>query len=504
MAAAALVLAAAPANAELLSISQLNDKVEQWRAARREPPAVVLQVEGRATPLSRHRVQFKNCRMVFESETELPGLSRKHPNLEVTGTVVRDAASGNYSFHIQSARELPTDLEHFLDRRRQLRGKPAEQWYQLAQWAMQRGEFYKDSELQARGDEANLRALSLERQELARDNPAGLLELADKARRLGAASKFIQELIHERLVLQWSQTKGETGKAVQELLAEIADRLPGSTEKADVIDVELQKSYLASPRPTYDQADAVTRRRLHRMLYADVLLRTILPNLAEDGSNGFEVAAQIDQSLPEQHRLAEGLRDKALTARAREVESLSRADVLALAQEYRQRQQGESARRLIESWLTLRRRQLSDDDVEGLLQLTDEYRKLLDRRDVADRLLQEAWRVHPQAEEIAERLRRAGYQLHDNQWLTQAEFASLPEGRMDKAIREGRIELGMTASQVRRSLGEPQRLSRSAVSGEMTEIWSYDPSTTTRLLVRLRRNRRQTELIVIEVTQDSE
>jgi hypothetical protein len=489
------------APAEVLSVPELAAKVQQWETGKKIPPPVQYQVEGRGTLLNRRRVQFRNCRIQFEAVNDLAAPSRRNSNIEVTGTVVRDEETKAYAFRVESLRELPNDLETFLERRRELRNQSADAWYKLGDWARQRGEFYKDQELLARAQEADLRGLELEWQGPARGDPPKLLALAEKTRRLGLPETLSQELRHEALVDLWQKTRGESGQALADLLKQMAELLPDSTVPLSDPHEQLQKDYFASPLVVYRSADGPGRKTLHRLLYLDVLLRTITADLAADGSNGFAIAGKIDTLAPEQHAFAETCRDRALAARSREVETLTRTDMLALAEEYRGRQQPQRAEQLIESWLTLRQRRLESDDIEGLIQLTDEYRSLLKHNDIADRLLKEAWKKNPRATEISGRLQRAGYRLYEGAWLSAAEYNRRPEGHLDQAIRAGRVEIGMSAGNLRQSLGAPQRLARSATSGQITEIWTYDQVGSTRLTVRLQRNRRQTEATVTEVSQ---
>ncbi len=499
-----LLLFTASARAETLSVPELNDKVEQWRAGRKVPPPVVYQIEGRATPISRHRLQFRNCKLMFESAADLNDPTRRNANMEVSGMVIRNEQTGAYSFQVESARELPTDLETFFEKRRELRREPPEKWHALGEWAKERGEFYKDPELLARSEEAYTHALDLERQSLARENPQGLLLLAEKARKLRLPDKLAEDLLHEGLSIEWRNARRQTGADLNDLLKRIAERMPGATKALTEPETELQRAYFDSPRETYLAADSATRRKLHRLLYADLLLRTITPELAADGSNGFAVAEKLKRLIPEQHALAESYRDKALAARAKEIETLTKSELLALSEQYRDREQPEVAEHLVESWLMLRQRRLEPDDTEGLIELTDEFRNLLKRNDRADRLLIDAWKKNPRATDLAERLQQAGYRLFEGTWMSAAEYNARPEGQLEQAIRTGRIEKGMTAGSVRRSLGEPQRLARAATSGEITEVWTYDSAATTRLTVRLKRNRRQSELTVVDVSQTAE
>ena len=154
---------------------------------------------------------------------------------------------------------------------------------------------------------------------------------------------------------------------------------------------------------------------------------------------------------------------------------------------------------LIETWLTIRLRKLEADDTEGLLELTDDYRKLLRQNDVANRLLIDAWKRNPKAADFTERLENEGYHLDGTNWVTAAEFNSRPEGQLEQAIREGRVEPGMTVSHVRRSLGEPAAQARAATAGQVTEVWRYEFSGSTQLVVRFVRRAAQAEMTVVGV-----
>jgi hypothetical protein len=271
----------------------------------------------------------------------------------------------------------------------------------------------------------------------------------------------------------------------------------------DYWDDVLLKKYLAEPLETYASADASERRKIHRLLYADLIMRAIVARLEDDASNGFEIADQIDRVIPEQHSRAEEYRDRALKSRAAEIDKLTRAQVIELAEEYRSRQKPKQADQVLESWLTKRLRALDPDDTEGLLDVTNDYRRLLRQEALADRLLIEAWKRNPKVGDIIERLKELGYRLFEGSWLSAAEFSDRPEGHLEQAIRQGRIETGMTAGNVRRALGEPLSKARAATAGQVAEIWTYGLSDASRLVVRLVKRTDQKESTVVSVAQQS-
>ena len=493
---------------ETLGIKEFNDKLRQWKMEERPPSTLPITVEGRLSIYDKDRLRFKNCDVLFTSQRELPSLTRSpaNVNVEVEGKVRADKVSGHYTFEIFSARETSSDKDRFHELQRKIRDDSPQKWYELGHWAQTRGTFYKDDELLTHAEEAFGRGLQLERKAVARDNPEALLELAEKAaaHRLPFAKR--QEIEHEAYYLMAERSRKKGDKVLKELAGQIAQQLRGANEPIRWLrPADLLKRYETEPLETYADAGADTRLLLHRLLYTEVLLRTIIPKLAPDGSNGFEIADQIDQlgdNIPERHQIAEEYRDRELAARAAELENLTKKQMLELAERYRERKQPREADRLIESWLTLRLRALDPDDTEGTLQLSDEYRRLLKRNDLADRMLIDAWKRNLKAADLSERIQQAGYRLFEGNWISESDFKEIPEGRMEPSIRAGKVEIGMNPGQVRRArAGSPDSQARTVTAGQVSEIWTYQLSDGSRLFVRLTKRTGQNDFAVVDISQ---
>ncbi|MCY2963637.1 MAG: hypothetical protein NT069_08315 [Planctomycetota bacterium] len=261
-------------------------------------------------------------------------------------------------------------------------------------------------------------------------------------------------------------------------------------------DLPLRERYFKQPLETYRGASAGKRSQMQRMLYAAVELRLLLLRLKPDDSNVIDVSDSIERLIPEEKEKAKELRDQALERRARDVEKLTRGELVALESDYRLRGQADQGRQLVETWLALRRKKLDDEDVDGALDLANEYRTLLARPELGAQLLMEVWKRVPGSALLEERLQSLGYRLHEGRWLTQKEFENRPESRFEKAIRSGRVENGMNQDQARRALGVPHRISRIATAKVFTEHWAYDLADGSRMSVRLERKRGQPELVV--------
>jgi hypothetical protein len=500
---ALLLVLTVHARADAMPMMQFNERIEKWLGEQQEPPPLTYFVEGiiKGSSSERLRLEKANEHVIFQLKTELPVLAHKRATVELTGKIHFEKQKKEFSFDILAVREVPSDLDKFHDMRRKLPQDAPEKWYELGQWAKTRGTFYNDAQLLTRSEEAYRQGFDLERKALAKDDPEGLLTLAEKARKLQLSPALRGELAHEAFHLLWKKRD----KLPPAALDDVAERMTGYLQDCKKapdrpLHSELMKNYKDRPLETYAAADEKTRKKIHRLLYSDLKLRSITAGLAADSSNGFEIAAQIDKEVHEQHKLAESYRDRALAAMAADIDNMTRGQMLDLADRYRDRQHNKEADRLIESWLTLRLRALDADDTEGLLELTDEYKKLLKQHDFANRLLIDAWKRNPKATDIAERLEKEGYHREGNNWLSATEYNNRPEGQIEKAIRAGKVELGMSPSHVRRSLGEPAAQARVVTAGQVTEVWRYELSESIHLIVRFVRRAGQTEMAVVDVS----
>jgi hypothetical protein len=498
---AVLLAAAAQARADALPMMQFNAKIERWLSEQQEPPPLTYFVEGIIKASSSERLILEKCpRVNFQLKTELPVMSRKRPTVELTGKLHLSKQKGEFTFEVLAVREVPTDLEKFYDMRRKLRQDAPEKWYELGEWAKARGKFYGDDQLLSRSEEAYRQGFDLERKTMARDDPEGLLSLVDKARNLQLSLALRGELAHEAFHLLCAKSNKLPPAELDKLAERMDGYLPDCKVALKFLPTDLMKSYQDRPLETYAAANDANRLKIHRLLYMDLKLRAIVAGLAADGSNGFEIASQIDKEIHERQDLVESYRDRALAAQAADVENLSRSQMVDLADQYRARQKNKEAEHLIETWLTLKLRALDADDTEGLLELTDEYRRLLRKHDFANRLLIDAWKRNPRASDITERLEKAGFHRDGNNWLSETEYINRPEGQIEKAIRAGRVEPGMSPSHVRRSLGEPAAQARVVTAGQVTEVWRYEVSETIHLMVRFVRRAGQAEMAVVDVS----
>ena len=479
---------------DLLSVPQLNESVKKW-VAEKNQPRQMLRVEGRISSFNKQVLQLRHCDVMFVGDP-ISRVQKAGP-VEVTGYLQRAADSRKVEFVIESLRTLPTDLQRIDTQTRQAKGQPASHWRELADWAEARGEFYKDNDLLEKSKELRYHALEIEAQSVRADDAQGLFELADRAAQDEAPRAFVQGLNHRGCVLEYRRLRqNATAEQLQAFLELARQRLPECDKPLPSWDAISREKYLKDPDAVHEAASAAKRTTLYRLLYADVLLRSLLSRLKPDNSNVLEVATQIERLIPEEAEKGRQLREDLLARRAQNVARLTRTELVALEAEYRNRKQPAHATKLVEDWLSHQREQLDPGDVDGAIDLANDYKTLLGKSEPGTQLLLETWKRVPGSPLLAERLEAAGLRLADGQWLTNQQFVNRPEGRFARAIRAGRVEDGMSAEEARRALGVPASVARVVTAGVVTEIWRYGTGDGTQRTVRLERLSGQKDFVV--------
>jgi len=255
--------------------------------------------------------------------------------------------------------------------------------------------------------------------------------------------------------------------------------------------------------PVYLQADEKTRRKLHRIFYGDVLLASILRAANRKGSDGFVIADLIDNALPERHGLAELQRERELKERLAHVDRLTRPEMLDLADRFRRKKQPDKADETVANWLKATEKQLRTEGPVGLMRAAEEYIDLLEDEEKAIELLKEAYKLSPESERISERLTQLEYRLQDGEWIPAKLVKERLETPIQKAIRAGRVIEGMTATQVRRTLGAATSVTRIATSGQVSELWIYGEPSGSRITIHLLRRTPRSPLTAIRIAQVS-
>jgi len=265
-------------------------------------------------------------------------------NLLISGHF--DLEKGRPIFRVTAVKTLPADLENWRDRKRKLKSAQPAAWYELAGEAMERSEFYDDEELRKLAVSVYREAVQVERRQIA-DDAAGLEKLAKKAGELGLPKSLQQEIQHETLHLRWKTRQKEKQPKYEPLLKQIVEQLPAARIALQKPETQLQQQYLKEPAAIYQSSDGRTRLKLHRVFYATVRLRQIESTADPEGRNGFAIAAEIDDALPDWHDTAEQWRAREIEYQVQHVEDLSEPGVVQLAARLRKREQSDRAKQAI-------------------------------------------------------------------------------------------------------------------------------------------------------------
>jgi hypothetical protein len=482
------VSGAALAQSEPRSIQEFVAVKEKW-------PDLVgtnWRLEGRYSVVADGTMKFANCPVPFLLPEKIHRpQSRVY---EVTGRLERE--DGEFQFRIATLKPRPDDLEVVLRMRAAIDTTDPEGWYQVADWARNRGEFYQDNALLDEAAKLNREGILREYRSIAPANEEALTALIRKARSKRVDSTTITGMLHDGLWARYEDIlkRNRDDPAYGALLAQIARDLPGARTPLEEYPEELAGQYGEDPRTLHAETDTRSRPTLHRLFYLEAMLARITRQAKPDGSNGMEIAARIAADVPERPELVTFHEDRELDYRRKQVDVMTRRAMLELVGQLEERDRTEQASEVKRQWLRAREPLLRDDGARGLVDLAEDWIGLLDDRETATRFYMAAWKENPDYAPAVAWLKENGYVLNQDRWVPAAEVPDHTDVVMDRAVREGRVLPGMTAAQVRSALGTaPDQVTRFATRGRITELWVYESSAIT---VRFSRRNRPEESIV--------
>lgn len=477
----------------LWTVARLNASRNDWPTL----TGVDLRVEGRVAAQLKGQFRFQNCSLNFLMPPDLERRITASRTVEVTGRLRRDGNA--IVFDVSQLKPLPTDLEQARSRELALRNGGPDDWYALAEWARERGEFYNDRELQELGQVYLVRGVGLERSKLNGDDFDGYFKLAEKSRTLGLPAGLVDDLQHLAFRAWWTSA-GSAANPDAEQLAALEQRLkkvwPDCVRPGSPFPSELQQSYATEPTDAYRQAEPDVRQVFRRMLAASVQLRRLELEAADNGSNGAEIAERLVTRVPEFRSQADRYRQAALTYRLGQAATLSKADVQTLANELRTHQRGKDASEALLRWLVAKEQRLRPQTAPEFVELADEYLVLLKDDSRAVALLLEAHRREPESEDVRQRFGQLGYVFNGVSWTRPKELPR-PSADPNRPTTPDPLTAGMTAEQVQRMLGQPTVRSRVGSARGAEEFWAYGRvGEGSRLLIELRHTDPDTPLRV--------
>ncbi len=471
-------------------------------------------IQGRVAGTTDNVLGLQGCSLEFRAKEKLPRFDVKKDVIEVAGELARDDRTGAIYFKLASYKKLDSDDRIFERRRVELNRLSSQPWYELGDWAVSRGTFYKDTELVQKGKQCYDEALRIERATMKERTIEALQELGRKSVELTGKDTLKQQLTHEAAHLRWSEAMKSraTADELYGLAMNLARDWPGSNQPLVAADQPLRTEYLQSPVDCFDKTISNPQlsneqrearcRKIYRVMFSELVLESLKHRMKKDGSNGKSVAAELLRVLPEYSDLAVGYRDAEYASRLVAVDKMSFTEMSALRKELAELGRTEDSKDLLVRWFTKREEVLKKQDAAGLVELAAlyhvGYEGPRDRRRIIIDLLMEAERQRPGIEEAKTLFAAYGYRQYEGRWMTEQEISAIENSPTAIAMREGRVIPGMTRQQVRKTLGAPTHVTKLLSSKHVTEYWVYRES---RFSVKLSRTTSQSEPIVMTIEE---
>jgi len=486
-----LSFAASPVCAQAVPVSEIVSQKDQWRKFAEEGQR--LQFEGRFQGRAADAVQLDKfevtCRL--PSSIKLPDRMRLGQRLDVTGKFVLN--EGKLSFHVSRLIIRNTDLEQITTLAATIPDDQPDQLLALADQYVSTAEFYGDKALKQEILSLRTRAVTQKRQ-AARGNVEQLRTVLALGESVGAEPSVLKSLQFEMLITEWQ--KGATH--LDSLLNKVKE-LDGWDRQISEAPERIRSVFPEKAITIHDNGSADDRQWLHRLLYVAMRLQQIQAMLKPDGSNGLILAEAVRREFPGETAAAAALEEHEIRFQLGRVDSLSRTELQQLTQLLTKLLRKEKIPEVIAQWLTAQERRFGTENLPAMLRMADEHlfaAELLQDANYQTRgidLLKQAWSLaakeSPQdAAQIADRLKRLGWEQLNGRWMTGQEMKMLPKDDIQLAAREGRVVPGMTEQQVVQTLGQPARMSRLGSSRIVRELWIYDSGVDSGLVIRFRRS----------------
>ena len=334
-------LASAAHAADSISVEQLAAQKSKWPSY--AASGLPMKIEGRYLIFASKLLRFMKCEdlnFVWHDEEQTFPVDLSAPRsrtIEVYGRFALD--SGKPLFRVERVRELPADAESLRVRRLEILDAAAPAWYALGDWALGRGTFYGDFELQNEARKLYAEGIQRELKALPDDALDARLAVAEKFRKFGLPEHDRLAVVFEAFVNRWLvlQAKNPTVADLDRLSDRLSESLRGCRTPLDETSKGLAERFQKDPAAFYRDASPATRLKLNRVLYAEIRYASLQAWSKQKSQDGLQLADAIDREVPERHAEADKLREQTLDERLASAATLSRSDVLKLAERFTQR-----------------------------------------------------------------------------------------------------------------------------------------------------------------------
>ncbi len=431
-------------------------------------------LEGRFSIISGTTMTFPHCPVQFILTEEMVRNRGTTGVVEITGRLVKE--DGKVVFKVASIASRPKDTERLRNMRLGIDATKTEEWFRIADWGHQRAKFYDDAALEREAAELDHQGVLTEFRRLTLDNEPELKALLQVAQERKIELDLRQQIQHKlfqarAVALRKTDADGQSWLGLQK---DALQSLSGAETQLKNWPEDLAGRYRQHPVETYAASSQSDRRILHRIFVATIISDRITRDLKPDGSNGFQIADRLTEEVPDRRDLAESIIKDAIAYQETRLAKLNLSELDELCRRLEQVDRKAEVTQVKQKFLQARTPGYRQDGARGLSDLAELWMMLLNDTKTAAELYQEAWAMNNDYLPAREWLTAHGMQLVNGRWMTQAEVAAMPVPELEKAIREGRVEPGMTRQQVLSALGgAPSTQTRIATAQGVLEWWEY-------------------------------
>jgi hypothetical protein len=482
----------APCVAQSTSVAEMQQHKSEW--AKYAADERRFQIHGRFQGRTADTFKLEKfdipCRL--PSSIKLPDRMRASQRLELSGRFVSE--NDKFLFQVSKIAVRNTDAEQLQKLAESLPDSNSAALFRLADEYQADAEFYQDENLIQ-----EIRALRTRGVEIERKQAKASVEQLEKVFEHGVSlmvdARLLSLIRFEILHLLSKQA----GSDLELLLTRIRQADEGWDRQVPEVPPRLVNAFDTNAVAAYEAGTDEDRHWLQRLLYMRIRMKQINSMLKPDGSNGLALAALVRDEFPAESGVADALEEREMRYQLARVAQLSRQEIQDLSELLIRRKKSDQVAEVVQSWLDAQEKKFGGSQLVRLLRTADEYLfaaekwKSTDYETRAIGLLKQAWFLASSesptdAAQIADRLKRFGWEQLNGQWMTSQQLEALPGSDIQMAVREGRVVRGMSADQVIQILGRPARVSRLASSRVMRELWIYDAKGEAGLVVRFRRN----------------
>ena len=485
-------LSASNVSAQMASVQEIMKQKALWKRFAEEGRRLHFDARFQGRTADTFRVDNMDVDFRLPGSIRLPDRMRDAQRMDITGKFVNE--SGRLQFLVSALTIRDTDLEQLTKRVAAVPDNSSDELLKIAREFEPIAEFYNDEGLTAEVTSVRTLYITKMRQRASGDAEQ-LREILQAGTTLNVDSRLLAAIHFQLLLLDSKRPESDPATLTMAL-----QKLPGWDQKGDTIPARLRETFPSTAVADYDAGPDAERQNLHRLLYSNVRQQQIKSQLKKDGSNGLMLAAMMREEFPEAPEEATAMEEREVTFRLGRVPDLNRQELQQLVELLNGLSRQDSVSDVIHEWLKAQEKRFGTTELAGLIRTADEHlfaaEQWKDTRhsDKGVELLKQAWAVASQesptdAEQLADRLKRLGWEYLNGQWLTSKQLEMLPKDDIQLAIREGRVVRGMTMTQVTSTLGKPARVSRLGSVKALRELWIYDDTGSAGLVVRFKRSR---------------